>query len=120
MKIPEFVPEKFAKSKITLNSLIKKHTSRLSYRMKLHVKYAIFCLAIASLWIWLKLNRDTFGSEKAAWFIDVSPLYLVMAFGSYCLFKLGYDILTFNNYPAEIGKLAKVIIVFIEIIQVLN
>ena len=31
-----------------------------------------------------------------------------MNFGCYCLFRLGLDLCTFNNYPIEIKKLEQV------------
>ena len=75
---------------------------------KLHQKYAAFWVVLVATWIILQYNKNEFESEHVRWFIDVSPVYLVMTFGSYCLFKLGYDVLTFNDYPDEIGKLAEV------------
>lgn len=40
--------------------------------------------------------------------IKTIPGYLLIVFGCYCLGKLGYDLVTFNDYPHEIQKLEAV------------
>jgi hypothetical protein len=76
--------------------------------VKKHQKAAGVAITLIAVWFALQYKKAEFASEIIRWYIDVSPLFLVMTFGSYCLFKLGYDLLTFNNYPDEIEKLADV------------
>ena len=76
--------------------------------MKLHVQYALILGGIIAFWCGLQYNRGNIASEIVVWYVDVFPLYCLMTFGSYCLFKLGYDLFTFNDYPDEINKLADV------------
>jgi hypothetical protein len=40
---------------------------------------------------------------------NVIPWLLLMWFGCYCLAKLGWDLLSYNDYPSEIKSLEKVI-----------
>lgn len=65
-------------------------------------------LACVGVWLRLKMlyaGHDTSSSEK--WLVDVCPWYTLILFGCYCLMKLGYDLLTFNDYPAEIALLER-------------
>jgi dolichyl-phosphate mannosyltransferase polypeptide 3 len=65
-------------------------------------------LACVGVWLRLKMlyaGRDA--SPLAQWLVDVCPWYVLIVFGCYCLTKLGYDLLTFNDYPAEIALLER-------------
>ena len=46
--------------------------------------------------------------DKLDWILAVWPWYTLMVFGCYCLYRLGKDIVSFNDYPEEIKKLEKV------------
>ena len=75
---------------------------------KLHQKYALVAFVLVASWTVLQFRKNDFESMQIRFYIDVAPLYLLMTFGSYCLFKLGYDVMTFNDYPKEIEKLSDV------------
>lgn len=73
--------------------------------MKRHQTYGIVIASVAFLWLYLKIfGQDASYTEKN-WLIDVAPSYSLMCFGCYCLTKIGWDLLTFNDYPEEISKL---------------
>jgi hypothetical protein len=75
--------------------------------MKRSKAYAL--VAIISVVVWLVLKFKSHGlSRRISWYVDVAPWYSLIAFGSYCLARLGYDLLTFNDYPKEIKKLEQV------------
>ena len=76
--------------------------------MKRRTLYVAVLIAIAALWLGLKLKFKGHENNKLVFLIDVFPWFLLMAFGSYCVTKLGYDMLTFNDYPEEIKVLEKV------------
>lgn len=77
--------------------------------MKRSVTYFAIFFIMASSWAFMKFSRQQF-SERVNWFTDISIWYLLIIFGCYCLAKLGYDLLTFNDYPKEIKKLEQDII----------
>jgi dolichyl-phosphate mannosyltransferase polypeptide 3 len=70
--------------------------------MKRHQAYYSIFILITAAWAYLKVTVD---NDYFGWLIDVAPLYTLVTFGCYCLGKLGYDLMTFNDYPQEIGKL---------------
>ena len=79
--------------------------------MKRAQYYAAAIVTVALSWLYLMINRTSDNlslDSRQQWIITVFPWLLLMTFGCYCLFKLGYDLLTFNDYPKEIGKLAEV------------
>jgi hypothetical protein len=69
--------------------------------------YASVLLFVVTVWSALKYN-SSFYSVPTVWFIDVFPWYMLIIFGCFCLAKLGYDLLSFNDYPLEIKKLEEV------------
>lgn len=75
--------------------------------MKRSSTYALVAIILTALWLKLKYKSSGI-SSSLAWYVDVAPWYLLIAFGSYCLARLGYDLLTFNDYPNEIKKLEQV------------
>lgn len=75
--------------------------------MKRSVAYGVVIIVWISVWSYFKLTRSHF-SERVNWFTDVSPWYMLILFGCYCLAKLGIDLLSFNDYPHEIKKLEQV------------
>ena len=79
---------------------------------------ASFVVGIA-VWLALMSFRREFGSEPIAKVVEVIPLYLIMTLGSYCLGKLGYDLLVFREDPREITALEKVCFRFSSIMFVL-
>lgn len=81
---------------------------RYNQTMKRHHIYAVVLTVASLLWLWAKSFQRTMADPRVARLIDVAPWYMLVCFGSYCLGKLGIDLLTFNNYPAEIGKLERV------------
>jgi len=76
--------------------------------MKIHQSYALILIIVTTVWCGLQYNKSSIDSSVMQWYIDVFPIYMVMVFGSYCLGKLGYDVLVFNDYPEEITKLGVV------------
>lgn len=76
--------------------------------MKRSTSYAIGLILYIGAWLWLYCLPNEGKSVMFIWFLDVFPWYTLIAFGSYCLGKLGYDLLTFNDYPHEIKKLEQV------------
>ncbi len=76
--------------------------------MKRRTLYAAVLFAIAAVWIGLKLKFSGHENDKIVFLINVFPWFLLMTFGSYCVTKLGYDMLTFNDYPEEIKVLGEV------------
>jgi dolichyl-phosphate mannosyltransferase polypeptide 3 len=74
--------------------------------MKRHQVYGGSLLAVIAVWIYFKITSNTSSTEQK-WIIDVFPWYVLICFGCYCLSKLGYDLLTFNDYPLEIIALEK-------------
>jgi len=76
--------------------------------MKRSASYGLVLFILASAWMFMKVTKAQH-SERVNWFADVSPWYLLIVFGCYCLAKLGYDLLTFNDYPKEIKKLEQVL-----------
>lgn len=75
--------------------------------MKRSTSYAVVVLILVISWIFLKISSDKL-PEIVNWYTDVSPWYSLILFGCYCLAKLGFDLLTFNDYPLEIKKLEQV------------
>jgi dolichyl-phosphate mannosyltransferase polypeptide 3 len=73
--------------------------------MKRHQIYTAIALIPIIVWVCLKLGRGSIADETEKWFVNVSPWYVLMSFGCYCLGRLGFDLLTFNDYPEEINKL---------------
>lgn len=73
--------------------------------MKRHQIYGSTCFFAVILWLYLKISRQNSTSEIEKWLIDVTPWYLLIIFGCYCLTKLGLDLCTFRDYPEEISRL---------------
>ena len=64
-------------------------------------------VALSSIWLGLKISAPAL-PLVVSWWTDVSPWYSLIIFGCYCLARLGKDLLTYNDYPLEIGKLEQV------------
>jgi dolichyl-phosphate mannosyltransferase polypeptide 3 len=75
--------------------------------MKRSTTYALVALLCAVVWGYLKFSSGTL-PKIVNWYTDVAPWYSLILFGCYCLAKLGFDLLTFNDYPKEIKKLEQV------------
>jgi hypothetical protein len=73
-------------------------------RSRIYISIAVILLAIYLAGL---LYADD-GSERNRWLRRVWPWYLLMSLGSYCLFKLGFDLLTFQDCPHEIKLLEAV------------
>jgi hypothetical protein len=74
--------------------------------MKRYQVYGAALLTVVGIWMRLKIvYNDAPTGSKEKWVVDVMPWYFLICFGCYCLTKLGWDLLTFNDYPKEIGKL---------------
>lgn len=73
--------------------------------MKRRALYASVIFAIFAVWLGLLFKLQGHADTKIVNIIKAFPLLLLMTFGSYCLAKLGYDMMTFNDYPQEIDKL---------------
>ena len=72
--------------------------------MKRHQAYGASAIILISTWVYLKVFYQK-SSAADEWLIDVTPSYIVICFGCYCLSKLGSDLFSFNDYPDEITKL---------------
>ena len=75
--------------------------------MKRSVAYGAVIFVWVAVWLYFKLSQNRF-SDKVNWLTDVSPWYMLILVGCYCLAKLGMDLLSFNDYPHEIKKLEQV------------
>lgn len=75
--------------------------------MKRSFAYGAVIIVWVAIWSYFKLSQNHF-SERVNWFTNVSPWYVLIIFGCYCLAKLGLDLLSFNEYPHEIKKLEQV------------
>lgn len=74
--------------------------------MKRYQVYGAALLAVVGTWTRFKIvYHDAPTDSKEKWVVDVIPWYFLICFGCYCLTKLGWDLLTFNDYPKEIGRL---------------
>jgi dolichyl-phosphate mannosyltransferase polypeptide 3 len=76
--------------------------------MKRHVAYGAFLVLLIAVWISLKISLLNSTPSRLQWFVNVSPFYGLIIFGCYCLARLGLDLMSFNDYPAEIKLLEKV------------
>lgn len=65
----------------------------------------IGALAWFGLRIWVGLDVDVSRGLGAT--TNALPWLLLMSLGSYCLFKLGYDIFSYRDMPESIGELAQ-------------
>lgn len=81
---------------------------------KLHEKY-IRVLFIASLlyvatyfYVFFINVSKSETMKGVRWVVAAAPFYVLVALGSYLLFRLGLDVFTFNNYPEERAKLEQV------------
>ena len=83
--------------------------------MKRYQVYFAVLLVLVGAWLRMKIFYMTEGSSVGTsppeqqkpwvWIVDVMPWYSLICFGCYCLTKLGFDLLTFNDYPDEIRRL---------------
>ena len=88
-----------------MQGILKLRDLRNRFRvMKRHLAYGGIFVAIVSIWIYLKTFSGSSSAEQK-WIIDIFPWYSLIVFGCYCLSKLGYDLVSFNDYPEEISKL---------------
>ena len=79
-------------------------------RATLYLLYLLFILlAYVSAWIgfyYCKQHEITgINQDIYLWYLQVAPLYTLVAIGSVLLGKLGWDLIRFNDYPDEIKKL---------------
>ena len=61
------------------------------------------------MWLSVLGYSHLYDITKLKYFSLVLPWLILMWLGCYCLARLGIDLLSFNDYPLEIQKLAKVI-----------
>lgn len=76
--------------------------------MKRHQTYFTLLFLASLTWLSIFSYSYYYNISKLKYFTSVLPWLLLMWFGCYCLFKLGIDLLSFNDYPKEIHKLEKV------------
>eukprot|EP01038_Epipyxis_sp_PR26KG_P004532 gene4532-6398_t len=68
--------------------------------------YSFIVISYILVRIWTDyVSFPTDDYDFLQWIIHIIPWYSLMIFGSYCLGKLGYDLMVFNDYPDEIKKL---------------
>ena len=77
--------------------------------MKRYQVYGTVLVILSGMWLRMKIYYmdGKIQPEQQPWvfIVDVIPWYSLICFGCYCLTKLGYDLLTFNDYPNEIRRL---------------
>ena len=81
--------------------------------MKRYQVYGTAFVVLVGAWLRMKISNMMAGSSSGeemrqqpwVWIVDVMPWYSLICFGCYCLTKLGFDLLTFNDYPDEIRRL---------------
>ncbi|KAI9673471.1 MAG: hypothetical protein M1817_002933 [Caeruleum heppii] len=64
-------------------------------------------LLITSLYLACYLQLIPFSPKIQEEIIPVLPLWTLVSFGSFLLFKLGWGVLTFNDVPAAHAELMK-------------
>jgi hypothetical protein len=72
--------------------------------MKRVTYYFSIFTAVALAWVALYWCIED-GKHKEI--VSLLPWYALILLGSYCLCKLGLDLVSFNDYPLEIQKLEK-------------
>lgn len=75
--------------------------------MKRCTVYISVLAALVALWVGLVVYVQQTGYEKWSKIVYALPLYGLVCLGSFCIGKLGIDLLTFHDYPHEIGALEK-------------
>ena len=76
--------------------------------MKRSTVYISVLAALVAIWAGLIILVQQSGyDEKWSNIVYALPLYGLVCLGSFCVGKLGMDLLTFNDYPQEIGALEK-------------
>ena len=76
--------------------------------MKRSTVYISVLAALVAIWAGLIILVQQSGyHEKWSTIVYALPLYGLVCLGSFCVGKLGIDLLTFNDYPHEIGALEK-------------
>ena len=77
--------------------------------MKRHQTYFAALIIFVMMWLSVLGYSHLYDITKLKYFSLVLPWLILMWLGCYCLARLGIDLLSFNDYPLEIQKLAKVI-----------
>lgn len=78
--------------------------------MKRSHQYSLILIFLVISWLLgtILLYYDVIYDEKIVWLLWIWPMFLLISLGCYCLGRLGYDLLTFGDYPQEIFALEKV------------
>ncbi len=76
--------------------------------MKRHQIYIVSSFFLVSFWFLLKFTNKFPMSDDFKFVVDVVPWLILMWFGCFCLAKLGFDLICFNDFPQEILVLEKV------------
>ena len=76
--------------------------------MKRHQNYFKFLILAILAWLSVFSYSFYYNFSELKYFTSVLPWLLLMWFGCYCLFRLGVDLLSFNDYPNEVYKLEQV------------
>ena len=79
-------------------------------RATLYLLYLLLALIVyISAWFgyyYCKQNEVAgVNTDIYLWYLQIAPLYTLVAIGSVLLGKLGWDLIKFNDYPGEIKKL---------------
>ena len=76
-----------------------------SHIMTKATETGIFLLALAALWALLYTAVIPLPDNERTEVEPVLPWWLLVSFGSYALFTLGYDVVTFNDKPEKYREL---------------
>lgn len=76
-----------------------------SHIMTKATETGIFLLALAALWALLYTAVIPLPDTVRTEVVPVLPWWLLVSFGSYALFTLGYDVVTFNDKPEKYREL---------------
>ncbi len=75
--------------------------------MKRSIKYGLVLFVLLLSWIILMANKEHFSSDTY-FIVKVIPWYMLICLGCYCLFKLGTEVLFFNDCQSDIKLLERV------------
>jgi dolichyl-phosphate mannosyltransferase polypeptide 3 len=75
--------------------------------MKRSTGYTLTLFVLVSAWLLSLTFLNHLVPAKYHDILWILPWYALVCFGSYTLFKIGIDLLTFNDYPEETKALEK-------------
>lgn len=76
--------------------------------MKRYLSYLSALVTTVVIWFIIGIYGYLNQNKDIVWIFHVLPFIILIYFGCYCLLRLGWDLLMFNDFPSEVGALAKV------------